>query len=548
MILATFAPLEFENKNSVVPGVLGSGVASQNLIRAFILYGSWDEYYLFISRNSHNSTKKAKEQMEEITPRANRIRIMTPYNMQEVLDNKPPIVFHEFGIQYFYHLAYTRKSLIKYNFPVTSYSHANCYQHMILGNVFNILADTYPCDSIITGTNVSKQALEKQFEQISKDLLDQYNLVRSYQGRFDQIPMGVYTDLFCIRDKLDAKRLLRLPLNKIAITWFGRFSVWDKADLFPLILAFKKVVSECPNTILILSGDDSKYKHSVQIESFVKENELSDKVMFILNPIPVTWPLLYSASDIFVSANDNVQETFGLTVIEAMASGVPVVVPDWDGYKETVIHSVTGFKVPTYWSACDDKITLYAPVSSWTSDLLFLSQSVCIDVNKTAEYLCLLAKNEQIRKSMGENARRHAVNNYDFRVIVKKYEELWEELYSISQQCSMSFANTPSLIQPRYFSIYKHYTENEIGDNAILRITEYGEEVLNKKKSVKYHMGMDDMLLFSMIIDILSITSDWIEMQSIIEECQKKYSISSQCIKYQILWMLKQDLLKLYNN
>ena len=38
----------------------------------------------------------------------------------------------------------------------------------------------------------------------------------------------------------------------------------------------------------------------------------------------------------FLSLVDCLQETFGLTPVEAMASGLPVVVSDWNGYRDTV--------------------------------------------------------------------------------------------------------------------------------------------------------------------------------------------------------------------
>ena len=56
---------------------------------------------------------------------------------------------------------------------------------------------------------------------------------------------------------------------------------------------------------------------------------------------------LLAASDLFVSPVDNVQETFGLTPIEAMAAGLPSVVSDWDGYRDTVQHVEHGFRIPT---------------------------------------------------------------------------------------------------------------------------------------------------------------------------------------------------------
>ena len=56
---------------------------------------------------------------------------------------------------------------------------------------------------------------------------------------------------------------------------------------------------------------------------------------------------LWAAGDIFLSLVDNVQESFGLTPIEAMAAGLPRVLSDWDGYRDSVTHGEDGFLVPT---------------------------------------------------------------------------------------------------------------------------------------------------------------------------------------------------------
>jgi glycosyltransferase involved in cell wall biosynthesis len=55
----------------------------------------------------------------------------------------------------------------------------------------------------------------------------------------------------------------------------------------------------------------------------------------------------WAGADIFCSLSDNIQETFGLVPLEAMAAGLPVVVSDWDGYKDTVQDGVEGYRIPT---------------------------------------------------------------------------------------------------------------------------------------------------------------------------------------------------------
>ena len=56
--------------------------------------------------------------------------------------------------------------------------------------------------------------------------------------------------------------------------------------------------------------------------------------------------LALAAADLFCSPADNLQETFGLSVLEAMASSLPVVASDWNGYRDLVEHGSTGWLVP----------------------------------------------------------------------------------------------------------------------------------------------------------------------------------------------------------
>lgn len=66
---------------------------------------------------------------------------------------------------------------------------------------------------------------------------------------------------------------------------------------------------------------------------------------------------MYNSADCFTSPIDNIQETFGITPLEAMSCGIPQIVSDWNGYRETVVDNVTGFRIPSYWCRCDKDIS-----------------------------------------------------------------------------------------------------------------------------------------------------------------------------------------------
>ena len=100
---------------------------------------------------------------------------------------------------------------------------------------------------------------------------------------------------------------------------------------------------------------------------------------------------IWSAADIFISLADNIQETFGLTPIEAMAAGLPVVVSEWNGYRDTVRHEVDGFLIPTIMPPIGTGIDLAAQYFSnqlnYSTYVGQVSIVSAIDVNACAHAL-----------------------------------------------------------------------------------------------------------------------------------------------------------------
>ena len=185
---------------------------------------------------------------------------------------------------------------------------------------------------------------------------------------------------------------------------------------------------------------------------------------------------LNAAADIFVSPGDSIQESFGITPIEAMACGVPQVVADWDGYRDTVSHGETGFLVPTYWTRCDSDLSDTGHLLGWESDHLALAQSVAIDVEALQSSLQALIENEQLRQSMGECSRKRAEALYSFPAVVKRYEELWSELSLLASGFRLT-KPTISFDTTRYFDCFKGHASCALTDDSPLNLTLLGQEV-----------------------------------------------------------------------
>jgi hypothetical protein len=162
-----------------------------------------------------------------------------------------------------------------------------------------------------------------------------------------------------------------------------------------------------------------------------------------------------------------------------MACGIPQVVADWDGYRDTVSHGETGFRVPTYWTKCDSDLADTGHLLGWEFDHLALGQSVAIDMDSLQSYLQMVIENEQLRQMMSERSRKRAENLYSFPAVVRQYEELWSELSIRARGLSLTTIGA-DFGRPQYFECFKDHSTSVLTDDSGLNLTLLGREVKDK--------------------------------------------------------------------
>jgi glycosyltransferase involved in cell wall biosynthesis len=532
-------------------GIYGANVAMFTFLKSLLRFGSFDEYHIFISAHDPQKAVESWDKLLRPFDERGRLRLNDLFQLRRFLRERRFTVFH--GGHILSNLAYLRAQFSPDRpFPVTGRIDSISYQFLLPDLLMMMLrGDLCPFDAIICTSSQAMRAYETLLRQAAEGFEERYGVKPSFPPKLVHIPLGVDTDQFTPRDKAEARSLLSLPQNGLIILCFGRLSAHEKMDLLPVLRAFKRLMEDHPHqmeeALLLLAGDDARYRYGEKVEGFAREMGISERVRIMRNPSFVETPLIYNASDIFISFSDNFQESFGITVLEAMASGLPVVVSDWDGYRDTVAHGEVGFRVPTYWADCEGRIALYSPVCDWRQEHLYLAQSVCVDQGGMVKYLSELIRNPSLRRDMGDKARRHVLKKYDWRVVIGRYDELWRELWREAESYGELERRKPMFVPDRFES-FGGYPTLMLSDQKVV-VTEYGRQILSKRLSLKFYKGMKSVLLFPVIQEGLRMADEPIRFEELVDKLMerfKRYSPTREDIRYQLMWMLKHDMIRIH--
>lgn len=159
----------------------------------------------------------------------------------------------------------------------------------------------------------------------------------------------------------------------------------DIKDHPTLLAAFRQLVEEFPRAVLLMVGD-GPLRHALEAQA--KTLGIAEQVRFLGRRTDI--PEILPALDVFVLSS--LSEGLPLTVLEAMAAGVPVVATDVGALREAVQEGRTGLLVP-----------MRSP-------------------ERLAAAICSLLRDVSRRHAMGLEARRLARASFDLSDMVYGYE------------------------------------------------------------------------------------------------------------------------------
>jgi len=150
------------------------------------------------------------------------------------------------------------------------------------------------------------------------------------------IKNGIEIESFSSSPSTISRKDLGIPQDSVLLIYLGRLSAEKSVD--KLLNIFSIARQKKGNLYLMLVGGGPMRD---QLERDVIDFNLTHSVRFI-DEVPFSAvPGYLSLGDIFVTASDS--EVHPLTVIEAMAAGLPVIGRFEKGLSETVQHGINGF-------------------------------------------------------------------------------------------------------------------------------------------------------------------------------------------------------------
>lgn len=178
--------------------------------------------------------------------------------------------------------------------------------------------------------------------------------------------------------------------DKKVVLFVGRLA--EKKGVTYLIEAMKKV-----DASLIIVGDGPLRKELEEQAKQINDNENIEKIKFLGAKTHEELKKIYASADVFVipsvTAKDGDIEGFGLVMLEAMASGLPIVASSSGGIVQLIENGINGL-------LCDEK-----------------------NPKQLAENINELIKNKELTKQIRANQKK-IIALYDYSMIARKYVTL----------------------------------------------------------------------------------------------------------------------------
>jgi glycosyltransferase involved in cell wall biosynthesis len=261
-------------------------------------------------------------------------------------------------------------------------------------------ADQFPAERLDIEDAVVAEA-DRIIAECPQDMADLMELYGADRNRLAMIPCGFDPAEFWPLDRAAARRQLGWDANEPILLQLGRMVPRKGVETVIRSLACLRDNHDLSCRLVIVGGEsrqpDARTTPEIgRLQAICRQEGLESQVTFIGSRGRSELRTYYSAADIFVTTPW--YEPFGITPLEAMACGVPVVGSAVGGIKMTVADGETGYLVPPR------------------------------DPAALADRLAMLLSHPQLRQTLGANGRRRVQRLFTWERVGAAIERLYREL------------------------------------------------------------------------------------------------------------------------
>jgi starch synthase len=474
------------------PKVMGRNSAGESFLKGYAAHSTATEFWTLVERRAH---AKFFAQAMRDGGRKEPVNAVDKNNLGILA--KPGMVYYP--APKLAPLAYKRAA-----FGHTAWSLCGITHTLSTTTAMDALADLLVAplqawDALICTSTAAKDNVTRVLQTQADYLKERMGATNIVLPQLPVIPLGINTQDFVstAAQRVAARQALGVDDATIVVLFLGRLSFHAKAHPLAQYLALENAARATNKKIVLLEcGWHAGEPIRDAFEEAAQAACPSVRVVTLDSSAkPENRPLAWAAADIFSSLSDNIQETFGLTPLEGMAAGLPLVVSDWNGYKDTVRDGVDGFRVPTLMpqAGLGSDLALRHALEIDNFDMYcgFTSLLIAVDIDATAAAFTRLIENPQLRRQMGDAGRKRVREHYDWSVIIPRYEALWAELGELrnAQARANKPAPWPARMDP--FHAFSGYPTSTLTAKTRLQVVDAGTALerihtLRKLKMVEF--------------------------------------------------------------
>jgi len=290
--------------------------------------------------------------------------------------------------------------------------------------------------------------------------------IANYQDVLNDLPLILVTSNWVkemyVRDGISGDNIVVLPVGCDT----DSFIPFSKSD--PKIMAVRESLGISPDQLMILTvgGDaaskgaqevmqalaliddkvpDWKYVCKVWLQERTLIQNLQDlelakrlgidkKVIYATNTISRNFvPYLIGACDIYAAPSR--LEGFGMPQVEAGACGKPVIGIEAMGMLDTLVHGKTAFLAKVAQKIVVDQVILGAESGYGDNHCVIFKEPRTVDyranVQDIANNLTDLMTDPALREKMGTAGRERVAENFDYKIVAKKFVKIMNEKLGI---------------------------------------------------------------------------------------------------------------------